>query len=478
MNLIFCFHLDPSFSPRDFLIKNLSLLGEIDFHLNSEDCCRSNKAHTAACFYISEEILLSKKFLAYLQNYPEKICDEIKYFDYGIENSENIIKLPAWSPIRFWAVDYLGPVIEVPSRYMHSIFDADREYINSIILKDNLKVIQLKILSGTVNHGLPMSQSNRPIPQLLDIFDSKKITAAPASSENTLILNFSETAPSKISIVIPTAGKFNGNKTFVQECVESIASQTLDQSKIELIIVYDTKNNLDFLESIKNLSTPSIEIFFIPFSHPFNFSEKCNLGADVSTGEVIIFLNDDVVLKSENAVLELSGAAMLDNIGAVGSKLKFSNGVIQHGGILISNDSFGHAYFGKQDVPGIAGDLLVSHEVLGVTGACLALRRNLFHLVGMWNLELASSYNDVELCLKIRNEGFSNLILNNLDIEHFGSATRKSVTTNSDRVITNRVLVELEYEPYMRQVVNNNEELSTARRLIAKLIRVFQNLFK
>lgn len=453
VNLALCFHLDDATQAEEFLKKNLEALNQIEYHLSSNNCCLLAQAEKVACFYLASNIRFSKEFSLYFTNCANEIFDEIRYFDYAISNVNNVVLLPEWSEIRFWALDYLGPVIQIPSNYAHATNEFDRNDINELILSQILRVRLIKLISGTLIGEIPKSFATRPSSSLQQIFDASGIEYKHTEIENVLSLRFASLAPQKISIVIPTAGKLNLDKSFVQECVESIVNQDLKDIQVELIVVYDTKNNIDFLDSVQALATAFIEVKFIPYPHDFNFSEKCNIGADASSGDVLIFLNDDVQLKSENALLEISGAAMFDTVGAVGAKLKFSDGSIQHAGIVLVDKSFGHAYYSQKDVPGLAGDLLVSYEVLGVTGACLAIRRPLFYSLGKWNLELPSSYNDVEISLRIRNSGFSNLILSHLEIEHFGSATRKSVTTSIDRRITENAMLGLEVEPYLRHAV-------------------------
>ena len=84
--------------------------------------------------------------------------------------------------------------------------------------------------------------------------------------------------------------------------------------------------------------------------------------------------NDDTVWRTSDSLLELAGSAMIKHVGAVGAKLFFENGRLQHGGYILTRGFIGHAYFRDVEGFGPFGDLAITHEVVGVTGACLAQR--------------------------------------------------------------------------------------------------------
>ena len=101
------------------------------------------------------------------------------------------------------------------------------------------------------------------------------------------------------------------------------------------------------------------------------------------------------------------------------AKLLFENESIQHAGYILREGFVGHAYIKDNDGFGPFGDLESTHEVVGVTGACLAQRKEIWETIGKWNESFPSSYNDVDYCFRITEAGFSILQVNQAKLKHF-----------------------------------------------------------
>ena len=308
------------------------------------------------------------------------------------------IKLPAWSPIRFESVDFLGPALTFDlSKYLSfaTINSVTREKIIEFAQIDNLRI-------SRVPHSLYSGA-----------FEFPKVEVIEGVSDS----------PETVSVIIPTQGLVSGNNSLLETCVASLVSQ-IGISTIELIVVVDKGYDLELLSRIKRMLPENFTYKLIEFSEPFNFSRKCNFGAAQATGEVIVFLNDDVELNSADAIAVLSGWANLPEMGAVGSQLQFADGSIQHAGITLNKAKPKNSYLDQFGRDTDFGDLQVPHEVSGVAGACLALRHDVFSMAGGWNEDLPNSYNDVDLCLRLNNMGFQSLLLNHLHIIHNESSSR------------------------------------------------------
>ena len=145
-----------------------------------------------------------------------------------------------------------------------------------------------------------------------------------------------------------------------------------------------------------------------------------------ATGDVLVFLNDDVELISKDALAVFASSAKRKNVGAVGSILKFSDGSIQHGGITLQDIKPRNSYLDQFPHSTFTGDLEVSHEVSAVTGAYLAVSKSNFDMCGGWNEELHNSYNDVDLCLRLNKLGLQTIVRNDLEILHHESVSRDS----------------------------------------------------
>jgi GT2 family glycosyltransferase len=194
----------------------------------------------------------------------------------------------------------------------------------------------------------------------------------------------------------------------------------------------------------------------IEFNEAFNFSNKCNLGASEATGEVIVFLNDDIELKSIDAIAKLSSWSLMDGVGAVGAQLKFADGSIQHAGITLNEVKPRNSYLDQFPRTTDFGDLEITHEVSGVTGACLALSKENFEKSGGWNEDLPNSYNDVDICLRLNKLGYQSIVLNNLEIVHNESSSRNAeFALDAFETLKNLWSDELNSERYLRSAEAN-----------------------
>jgi GT2 family glycosyltransferase len=238
----------------------------------------------------------------------------------------------------------------------------------------------------------------------------------------------------------------------VLEAVQSTASQNLLEIDVELVIVYDDDVDLSYLDDLKEIVDGKMNLKLVPFTPPFNFSKKCNEGAQNASGEVLVFLNDDTKWITPDGLVELAGRSTLKQVGAVGAKLYFENELIQHAGIFTLSGNVGHAYFKENDAPHEFGDLTATHEVAGVTGACFAQRKSIWQEFNGWNEDFDNSYNDVDYCFRIREAGYSVLVANQVELYHFESLTRDSTLSIPTKAkLTSRWLKYLENDQYFRQ---------------------------
>ena len=348
---------------------------------------------------IDSSVRFHPKFLDFIINVFTETDTTVMYSDFEIEDEGSIesIALPAWSPVRFESIDYLGPVI---------VFDPDR-----------LRLDPGERLSRDQIVAKCNCESQR-VSRLPKISYSCKGWQGKLRS-----LAFSNTRSDLISIVIPTRGVSDEFNSLLERCTNSLNHQSVD-SGVEVIIVVDSGFERSVVQNSMNALPSHWKSKLIEFTEPFNFSKKCNAGANEAVGDVLVFLNDDVEIISEDAISKLADLSLRDGVGAVGSQLKFADGSIQHGGITLQDvkprnsflDQFPHSTF--------TGDLEVSHEVSAVTGACLAVSKSNFEMCGGWNEELPNSYNDVDLSLRLNKLGLQTIIRNDLEILHHESVSR------------------------------------------------------
>jgi GT2 family glycosyltransferase len=230
-----------------------------------------------------------------------------------------------------------------------------------------------------------------------------------------------------VSIVIPTAGQRREVRyrdvVLVEHCVESIlASSTYEN--LEIVVVVDSHVDEATRERLVELGRERIRL--VEFEHEFNFSAKINRGAVNSAGEYLLILNDDMEVVTPNWIERMVMYAERPDIGAVGGRLWWQDGRLQHAGILFENGGYpGHVYYG---FPGESGaysnNILVAQNYLALTGACLMTSRADFELVGGFSLDFPMNYNDMDFCLKLDGIGRRNVYDPDTILYHFESSSR------------------------------------------------------
>lgn len=257
-----------------------------------------------------------------------------------------------------------------------------------------------------------------------------------------------------VSILICTR-----NAGLLSRCLASLRGKT-DYSFLEVLVVHHTGSADD--AEIERIAADH-GAARIPFAGPFNFSVMNNLGAEAATGELLVFLNDDVEPLEANWLGRLAGWFHDASVGAVGAKLLYPNGAIQHAGIATwIVDGAGHP--GRNLTGGTYWPWLnVSREVTAVTGACLCLRRVDFQRIGGFNPDFPVNYNDVDLCLRLREQGLSVIYDAGAVLQHDESRTRARGVTYEERrrffLLWAARLQQVDpfYSPHLAQ---NNENLS------------------
>ena len=228
-----------------------------------------------------------------------------------------------------------------------------------------------------------------------------------------------------VSIVIPTQGSVTrvrgAERVMVIEAVNSILRHeyTVDY---EIVVVHDETADDGYLSDLQALAAERLRI--VRFSGPFNFSAKVNAGVEESSGEVVIVLNDDVEVVTSRWMDQLVALAQQEGVGAVGAKLLFEDGRIQHVGHAFAQGHITHVSAGDPDGPGEFGANLIDREVVGVTAACLAQKREVWVRLGGFDESLPNNFNDVDYCLRIRAKGYRIIQANSVTLFHYESRTR------------------------------------------------------
>jgi len=232
-----------------------------------------------------------------------------------------------------------------------------------------------------------------------------------------------------VSIVIPTAGQSREvryeNVVLVSHCVRSIVEKS-SYENYEVICVVDPSTDRKTMHDLKEIAGDRLRI--VRFEGDFNFSSKVNRGAIHSEGEHLLVLNDDMEVSTPNWIERLAMYSGIPEVGAVGARLLWEDGRLQHAGVLFENGGYpGHIYRGfSGDFNGYSNNVLVAQNYLAVTGACLMTRRDAFEEVGGFSTSLPVNYNDMDYCLKLRAGGRRVVYDPDTVLYHFESSSRST----------------------------------------------------
>jgi len=215
----------------------------------------------------------------------------------------------------------------------------------------------------------------------------------------------------KATIIIPT----KDNADCLRAAVQSIESKT-DYPNYELLIIDTGAESAEARALHDELATRRRVVRFDNGGERFNWSRVNNWAAEQTDGDFLVFLNDDVEVQEPGWLSALVAVAAQPQVGAVGALLEYPDGRIQHAGVILGAHGWGpwHVLMGAHlrqptDYQGMA---YFQRNCLAVTGACLAIRRELFADLGGFDADkLAVGFSDVDLCIRLHRKGYRNAYL-------------------------------------------------------------------
>jgi GT2 family glycosyltransferase len=225
-----------------------------------------------------------------------------------------------------------------------------------------------------------------------------------------------------VSLVIPTRDRAG----LLARAVETLFEQA-SWPHLELVIVDngsvepETFALFDRLRALPNVSIVRVD-------EPFNFARLINAGARAARGEVLALINNDVEARAADWLAPLVRLAIDPRVGAVGAKLLYENGTVQHAGVMLGIRGLtSHAGVGRAaDDPGPYGMLTTTRRVSAVTGACLLTRRDVFDALGGLDENFVIEFNDVDYCLRAGAAGHAIIYAAEPMLLHKEGATRQA----------------------------------------------------
>jgi len=228
-----------------------------------------------------------------------------------------------------------------------------------------------------------------------------------------------------VSIIIPTRDKVE----LLKCCLKSIEEKTTYRH-FEIIVV---DNQSEDPETLSYLAGLPHKVVSAPC--PFNYSYLNNLGAASARGEYLLFLNNDTEVISEEWLAVMLEHAQRPDVGAVGAKLIYPDGTIQHAGVVLGHGGVaGHAFwYQPASDPGYFDLAQLVRNCSAVTGACMMMRTSVFAEMGGFDENIKVAFNDIDLCLRIREKGYLVIYTPYAVLYHQESASRKHLHPADDQ---------------------------------------------
>jgi GT2 family glycosyltransferase len=231
---------------------------------------------------------------------------------------------------------------------------------------------------------------------LSEHFDRRKISAEIADGiwGGHYQIRFNLPNTEKVSVVILATGQPDHLRT----CITSIENKTSYQN-YEVIVIESQSISTDLKQYLFSRSHRVVSS-----QEQFNSSRLINLGAEHASGTYLLLLHDDTEIISEGWITSMLGFCRQTEVGVVGAKLLYRNGLIQHAGVILGiNGVAGHPLrrFPRNTGQG-SGAACCTRNYSAVSAACMMVRKSVFEKVGGFDEQFSTAYNEIDFCLRVR----------------------------------------------------------------------------
>ena len=234
----------------------------------------------------------------------------------------------------------------------------------------------------------------------------------------------------KISILIPNYEHIED----LQKCLDSVFEKTT-YSNYEIVIMENNSSSPEIFDYYDRLQKEHANLRVIVWAGKFNYSAINNYGVRRCSGEYILLLNNDTEVITSDWLQEMLMFAQREDVGAVGAKLYYPDHTIQHAGVILGLGGLaGHAFCNAEiNNVGYMGRLIYAQNLSAVTGACLMMRRTVWDEIGGLDEAFAVAFNDVDLCMRIRQAGYLIVWTPFAELYHYESKSRGMDNTPEKR---------------------------------------------
>ncbi|KJR43550.1 glycosyltransferase [Candidatus Magnetoovum chiemensis] len=363
--------------------------------------------------------------------------DEDRYTHNVNKRSSPFFK-PDWSPDTLKGFNYIGNTIFIRRDLFKQCILSNTEFNSySLVLRATRRANKIIHIPKILYHAMEKDSDNYKTNTFLlthsnvytsiynlkalkeYLTDTKTLGDVKEVSPGLFDIRYNLSSNPKVSIIIPNKDHADDLK----KCIESL--QRSIYRNFEIIIVENKSAETETFRYYCNIRKRS-NIRIITWQDEFNFSKINNHAARYAQGDVLFFLNNDTEAINADFMERMLQHCVRPDVGAVGAKLYYPDGTIQHAGIILGICGLaGHSHKGiKGDLPGYFHRLEVVQNLSAVTAACIMVRTDVFNKVGGFDECFPIAYNDIDFCLKIRRAGYSIIWTPFAKFYHYESRTR------------------------------------------------------
>ena len=274
-----------------------------------------------------------------------------------------------------------------------------------------------------------------------------------------------------VSIIVPTKDHID----LLSRCVDSIIDKST-YDNYEILLVENNSTNqatFDYYKAIEAKHPGIIRTVFWPAE--FNFSKLMNFGAAQAKGDYLLLLNNDTEVITPDGIETMLGIAARPEVGIVGVRLYYPDDTIQHAGLCVTGSVAGHlgrnlpkgnwGYFALHDA---------EQNLSAVTAACMMTKREVFEKTRGWTEELSVAFNDVDFCLKAREEGYLVVYTPEVELYHYESVSRGQEDNAEKKIRFHKEVAYMNYrwakyyvegDPYINPNVSHGDPANCYYRL-------------
>jgi len=340
---------------------------------------------------------------------------------------------PDWSPDLLLATNYIGRPWFVTGELLARAGITPRLLLREgefeAILRCTEAAAEIKHLPKLLCRRDPVSLDSEELEQAALARAGKRrkvgVTVLPGRVAGTYRLTSNAPVTGKVSIIIPTCFA----KDYIKTCIQGLRKKT-GYRNFEIICIDNTPKEM--AEAKKWLRKNADKIVEIPTA--FNWSHFNNRAAEQATGEYLLFLNDDIEIIQKDWLDLLLERIVRPGVGIVGPRLLYPDRTVQHAGLFLTSGAgarHSFRYLSELD-PGYFGLALTERNVIGVTGACLLIRRSLFQSLGGFDEAHEIINNDLDFCLRAHASGNRIVYVADAELIHHELASRAAMEDTYD----------------------------------------------